>query len=111
MVTKPVVFNHVYFVDSADFNPVAIRPMIQKNHIFWEDTTMREVALEIKDYHVKGKELVSIQTTNCETIAFKLLDKETYDNFVIHQVAGQPTFRSTKDLQKYYLETNFYAYY
>lgn len=111
---RKALYDHVYLVETRNcerrLNPIAIRPQVAGDRIQWKDTargtnvqfskidvTPDEKTIEITLHDGKGVIILNLLTLS----AFNAKAKE--------RVAGNPDFKSDKDLTDYYMSTNFEA--
>jgi hypothetical protein len=106
------VLEHVYHVEAMGsdnfYNPVAIRPTIKNGVIEWEDTSRGEHK-KIAKIDVSN-DSIRIKTVEGEEILLTLLTLKRFIDKVEPLVEGTVSFNSDKELQDYYLNTNFSSY-
>lgn len=111
--------NLVYYVDCKEYqdpmNPLAIRPRITDNTIWWEDTG--QWGSQVKFTSIE-KELTSdgsgnkivITAISGGKVTLLPLTVRIYNEKVRAHAAGSPEFVNDEELQEYYLSTAFYNY-
>ena len=108
-------YSQVYYAENLDgkeINPVAIRPEIRPNVVFWEDTSRGRMVkgTTILNEAVLGDappDVIEIASDREGRFRLEKLTKDVYDSKVKRRVAGSPDFASTEAIQEYYLTTNF----
>lgn len=108
----------VYYVecDDADepIDPIAIRPTIQSHQVIWEDTghgrVFHTTKIEINTEDEMLPEKITIQTDKGYHITLVKMTLDLFDKKVKELAAGNPEFSSDKEIQDYYLHTNFNYY-
>jgi len=118
-----ITINGVYYVDSPDMNPVAIRPEIRLPSVAWEDTSHGRV-LQCTKLIIDGSEINSSTSIDPNRIpnhidiisqgkTYKLekLTNEIFNEKLKDRVAGgkNMNFNSDAALQEYYLKADFYG--
>ena len=117
----------VYYVEVKNhetLNPIAIRPnFLSKQRLSWEDTSRGKVVSyqsvifsgatknEIENNRKIPSEIVL--SLPDDQIFLKLLTKEIFDKFVKPEIADSGPgieFKDYKEVQDYYLNTNFMNY-
>lgn len=112
--------NYVFFVETENphFNPLAIRPRMDGDHVSWEDTS-RGTSVEVKQVVVENDqkltvppERVKLILKNEEEITLVFLTNQLFNQTVCKKVAGGGLlkFPSDEAVQKYFLDTNFNSY-
>jgi hypothetical protein len=109
--------NQVYFVECPEriMNPIAIRPHIRPNSIWWEDTS-RGTSIQIEKIDIEPKDpnrpptKIEIQTKDGQHITLTALTLNIFNSKVRDHVAGKPSFDNDEKLIKYYMETDFENY-
>lgn len=109
----PTSYNAVYYVEGdVPLNPLGIRPTVDQNLIWWNDTTPgrgRSFYLEkmAVDDESGTPKLITLITDDHHTITLSYLTCDLYNRHVRERAVGKPEFTSDQALQKYYLETDF----
>ena len=108
-------YDQVYFVEAPKnmpMNPVAIRPEIFESKVHWLDTS-RGVILELGQIDNMDTldetppEVIEITTQKGYHIRLKKLTLDIYNKSVKSRVMGSPSFKSDKDVQNFYLDSDF----
>jgi hypothetical protein len=105
----------VYIVSCDDPNlhldPLAIRPTFESNKVMWEDTGPGTV-VNMKNAVMPGNspEKIEFETDKGQHITLTKLTVDLFNNKIRDRAAGHPEFHSDKELQDYYLNTNFDYY-
>lgn len=118
--------NAVYYAHGVGcaVNPVVIRPTFVEDKALWEDTSDRSKSFVLEKIFGlpspdSGGERLDwqqcpsmirfrVQTDKKKAIIeLTLMTLEVYNEKVRQQVAGSPVFHSDRDVQSYYLNTNF----
>ncbi len=118
---SPITLEGVYYVESPDrpLGHIAIRPKFMEHDAEWDDTSMG-VAVHLDDSSPHWEQVHTTSPENLidrislvynrtkRAITFQYLTLDIYNEKLKSKVAGHPSFSSTKDVQEYYLKTNFY---
>ena len=113
---QPVTYEAVYYVQSDEdelkVNPIGIRPHITNNMVWWDDTNpSRGTSFSIKKINaVKGEkppEKIEIITDEGKKVTLTYLTLDVYNKNIRDKVPGKPSFHNNKELQDFYLTTNF----
>lgn len=113
-------YPHVYYVTTdtleLSFNPLAIRPTLQRDVICWEDTDHGKA---VRFSHINKRGFlpntkipapIEFTTFKGEIVTLSFLTLELYNECVKKQAAGSPSFNSTEELQHFYLTSAFYSF-
>jgi len=107
-----ITIQGVYYVDTpSKVGHVAIRPTFQEKIARWEDTSgNRTVRLSqpMKELPALPSRIELVFEKQITTLEYLTL--ELYNEKLKSKVVGSPTFSSTEEVQRYYLETNFIRY-
>lgn len=115
----PITLEGVYYVESPNvpMGRLAIRPSFLQKQATWDDTASGMIVhLDASSPHWKE---VSEKKPNAllekidlifrkHQVTLRFLTLELYNEKLKSKVAGHPAFSSTEELQKYYLNTDFY---
>ncbi len=112
---QPVTYEAVYYVqsdeDNLKVNPIGIRPHIVKNMVWWDDTNpTRGTSFTVRkvDAATGNKpEKIEILTDDGKKVTLTYLTLDIYNKNIRNKVPGKPSFHTDKELQDFYLTTDF----
>lgn len=114
-------YSAVYYVlesESETINPLAIRPTLKNEGktIEWEDTSHGFCTEIIENIPVSKENAqqeyplkIKVKTQNGELNLVYLTD-EIFNKYLSEEVVGQPKFKTTEEVQDFYLKRSFPNY-
>jgi hypothetical protein len=110
-----ICYNQVYYVESEDtlVNLIAICPEVYDSRIQWQDTSkgkvvaLRKITLDEQDPYTDLPNIIHVESIDGRKYTLIKLTIDIYNDKVMEQVVGQPTFKSTEEVQKFYLSSDF----